>query len=104
LYVEKRWSAFIHTDSLLPIWPSILATILVALLYRSISNARQIPLPDPSILLARYTGTFQPENFFPPSSAVQDILVGIGIFGTKKPRHESALWEENSYESRVGFF
>ena len=35
-----------------------------------------------------------PENRFPPSSAVQDMIPSIGKFDPKRPRHELTLFEK----------
>ena len=35
-----------------------------------------------------------PENRFPPSSAVQDMIPGIGEFDPKRPRHELTIFEK----------
>ena len=34
-----------------------------------------------------------PENGFPPSSAVQDMIPGVGIFNPQWPRHELNIFE-----------
>jgi hypothetical protein len=35
-----------------------------------------------------------PENRFPPPSAVQDMIPGIGKFDPKRPRHELIVLEK----------
>ena len=35
-----------------------------------------------------------PENRFPPASAVQDMIPGIGEFDPKRPRHELTIFEK----------
>jgi hypothetical protein len=35
-----------------------------------------------------------PKNRFSPSSSVQDMIPGMGIFDSKSPRHELAIFEK----------
>jgi hypothetical protein len=35
-----------------------------------------------------------PKNRFPPSSSVEDMIPGMGILDTKRPRHELTIFEK----------
>ena len=35
-----------------------------------------------------------PKNRFPPSSSIEDMIPGMGILDTKRPRHELTIFEK----------